>query len=151
MGFTESVPAGNQGHRFFIVHSHPGKSLPDIFRSSDGIRVAVRPFRIHIDQAHLHGCQRIFQVAFAGIAFISQPFGFGPPVNVLQRLPYILTSPGKAKGFKAHGFKGYIAGQYHQVSPGYFAAILLLDRPEQPARLVEVHIVGPAVERCKAL
>src|SRR6202035_2790425 len=37
------------------------------------------------------------------------------------------------------------------VGPGNFAAILLLDRPQQAARLVEIRVVRPAVERREAL
>ena len=36
--------------------------------------------------------------------------------------------------------------QNHKVGPRNLVAVLLLDRPQQPARLVEVHVVRPAVE-----
>ena len=45
----------------------------------------------------------------------------------------------------------HVAGEDQQVGPGDLPAVLLLDRPEQPARLVEVRVVGPAVERGEAL
>ncbi len=38
-----------------------------------------------------------------------------------------------------------------EVGPGNLAAVFLLDRPQQPARLVEVHVVRPAVERREPL
>ena len=38
-----------------------------------------------------------------------------------------------------------------EVGPGDLAAVLLLDRPEEAARLVEADVVGPAVERREAL
>jgi hypothetical protein len=38
-----------------------------------------------------------------------------------------------------------------QVGPGELAAVLLLDGPEQAPGLVEVGVVGPAVERREAL
>src|SRR5208282_2059821 len=38
-----------------------------------------------------------------------------------------------------------------KVGPGDFPAIFLLYRPEQPARLIEVHVVWPAIERREAL
>ena len=47
---------------------------------------------------------------------------------------------------KTHG-----AGKDQQVGPGDILAVLLLDRPEQAARLVDVDVVGPAVEGCEAL
>ena len=42
-------------------------------------------------------------------------------------------------------------GEDHQVGPGNLAAILLLDRPKEPARLVEADVVRPTVERREAL
>ena len=59
--------------------------------------------------------------------------------------------PRETEGLEAHRFQGDVAGQDHQVGPGDLPAVLLLDRPEQPARLVEVAVVGPAVEGRKAL
>jgi hypothetical protein len=47
--------------------------------------------------------------------------------------------------------RGDVAGEDHQVGPGDLVAVLLLDRPEQAARLVEVAVVRPAVERREAL
>jgi hypothetical protein len=45
----------------------------------------------------------------------------------------------------------HVAGEDHQVGPGDLVAVFLLDRPQQAARLVEVAVVRPAVERRKAL
>src|SRR4030095_5773292 len=39
----------------------------------------------------------------------------------------------------------------HEVGPRDLAPVLLLDRPQQAARLVEAHVVRPAVERREAL
>ena len=39
----------------------------------------------------------------------------------------------------------------HKVGPGDFLAVFLLDRPQQAARLVEVRVVRPAIERREAL
>jgi hypothetical protein len=52
---------------------------------------------------------------------------------------------------KPIGLQRDVAGEDHQVGPRDLAAVLLLDRPEQAARLVEVAVVGPAVERREAL
>ena len=109
------------------------------------------PLRIHIDQPHLHGAERVFKLTVAGVALIAQPGGLGPPVDVLLRLPHILASAGEAEGFQAHRFQCDIAGQDHEVRPGDLAAVFLLDRPEQPARLVEVAVVRPAVQRGEPL
>jgi formate hydrogenlyase transcriptional activator len=44
-----------------------------------------------------------------------------------------------------------IAGQDHQISPGKRTPVFLLDRPEQPARLVRIAVVPPAADRREAL
>ena len=67
------------------------------------------------------------------------------------RLPYVLATTRKAERLEAHRLKGDVAGEDHQVSPGDFPAVLLLDRPEQASRLLEVRVIRPAVERRKAL
>ena len=58
---------------------------------------------------------------------------------------------GETERFESHRFQRAVAGQDHEVGPGDLPAILFLDRPEQHARLVEVAVVGPAVERREAL
>src|SRR5205823_3167436 len=50
-----------------------------------------------------------------------------------------------------HRLVGAVAGEDDQIRPGELSAVLLLDRPEQPARLVEAGIVRPAIEGCEAL
>src|SRR5205085_10941586 len=44
-----------------------------------------------------------------------------------------------------------VADERYQVPRGNLPRVLLLDRPEQPARLVEARVVGPTVEGGKAL
>ena len=57
----------------------------------------------------------------------------------------------EAERLEAHRLQGDVAGEDHQVGPRDLPAVLLLDRPEQAAGLVEVRVVGPAVERGEAL
>ena len=149
--FAESVATSNQGHRFLVVHGHTAEGFADVATGGDGVRHAVGAFGIHINQAHLHGGERIFQIAFAAVALVAQPFGFTAPVDVLFRFPDVFASAAEAEGLEAHRFEGAVPGQDHQVGPGELVAILLLDRPEQAACLVEVDVVGPAVERRKTL
>src|SRR6202023_1969888 len=87
---------------------------------------------------------------FAAVAFLAQPRTLGTPIE-LFRLPDIGAAAGKAERLEAHRFEGDVAGENHKVSPGNFAAILLLDRPQQAARLVEIRVIRPAVERREAL
>ena len=152
VGLAKGVAASNQRHRFFIVHGHARKGVADVARGSEGVGVAVRAFGVHIDQAHLHGGQGVGQVALAAVALVAaEPGRFSTPVHVLIGFPHVRAAASKAKGFEAHGFECHVPGQDHQVGPRDLAAVLLLDGPEQAAGLVQVGVVGPAVERRKTL
>ena len=136
-------------------------------RRGQRIRIAVRAFRIHVDQAHLHGRQRILEIARESPSSseehravldsgsharsASPPSHVSAPVHVLVRLPDVLAPAAETESLEAHGFERDVAREDHQVGPGNLAAVLLLDRPQQPARLVEADVVGPAVERREAL
>ena len=66
-------------------------------------------------------------------------------------MPDVGTAQGGTVIWATHIFDGNIAGDDQQVSPREFVAVLLFDGPEQAACFVEVAVVGPAVEWCKAL
>jgi hypothetical protein len=66
-------------------------------------------------------------------------------------MPDVLAAEGEAEGLQAHGLVGDVAGEDDQVGPAELVAVLLLDRPEQAARLVEVAVVRPGVQRREAL
>ncbi len=179
VSLAEGVAARDQRDGFFVVHGHAPEGLADIVGRGDGVGVAVRAFRVHVDQAHLHGGERILQIALfaasAGTIFLgavqihigcdhafrrlslavamvaAQPGLLGSPIDVFVRLPDVLAAAAETEGLEAHRFQGDVAGEDDQVGPGNFVAILLLDRPDQPARLVEADVVGPTVERSEAL
>ena len=125
--------------------------LADVACGGERIRVAVRALRVHVDEAHLDGA-------------VAAPRAGGRRCSARRRatrssLPQLICSgsqtssrpPAKPNVSKPHRLQGAVAGEDHQVGPRELAAVLLLDRPEQPARLVEVGVVGPAVERREAL
>jgi hypothetical protein len=60
MGFAEGVTASNQRDGFLVIHSHTRECLADVLGSSKRIRITVWPFRVHVNQAHLHGSERVF-------------------------------------------------------------------------------------------
>jgi hypothetical protein len=156
VAFAEGVSAGGERNGFLVVHGHAGERFADVTAGGDRIRIAVRAFRVHVDQAHLHGRQGVFEIAVTGVTALGlvargQPFILGTPVDVFFRLPDVLTSAAEAEGLESHRFKSDIAREDHQVGPGELFAVFLLDRPKQPARLVEVYIIGPTVEGRKAL
>ena len=173
VGLAEGMPACDQRDGLFVVHGHAPERLANVDGGGDRVRLAVRTFRIDVDQTHLHGGERVFQVArvrhFAVVvggndaaAFdtgrtlriadvAAEPLRLTPPVHILVRLPDVGSATGETKGFEAHAFQGHVARENHQVGPRQLVAVLLLDRPQQAAGLVQAHVVRPAVERCETL
>jgi hypothetical protein len=71
VALPEGVAAGNQGHGFFVVHAHAGEGLAHIAARGHRVGVAVGAFGVHIDQPHLHGGQRVFQLTVAAVALVA--------------------------------------------------------------------------------
>ena len=177
MRLAEGMASGDEGDGFLVVHRHAGEGVADVLRREQGIGIAVGAFRVHVDQTHLHGRQRILQPARMHVAvrrvvrdqhtFVAglldalgavriadvaaQPRGLAAPVHVLVRFPGVLTPTAEAESAEAHRFQRDVAGQDHQVGPRDGLPVFLLDRPQQAARLVQADVVGPAVERREAL
>ncbi len=174
VGLAEAVAAGDQCHRLFVVHGHAGEGVADVAGRSERVGLAVRAFGVDVDQAHLHGGQRVLQVTCVRLLAVvvlhqhamafrdagralrithvaAEPFGLAAPVHVQVRFPHVGAATGKTEGLETHGFQGHVAGEDQQVGPGNLLAILLLDGPEQAARLVQAHVVGPAVQRRETL
>ena len=145
------------------------------FAALIGVGVAVGTFGVDVDETHLHRGQRILEVARVDVAIgivvghehaaifddafgavrvanvAAEPGGFGAPIDVVIRFPNILATAAEAEGFETHRFEGDVAREDHQVGPRNLAAILLLDRPEEPAGFVEADVVWPTVEWGEAL
>src|SRR2546422_1597770 len=151
VSLAEGVTAGDERNRLFVVHRHTAERFANIPGRRDGIRVAVRALRIDVDQTHLNGAERSFEVPVAGVAFVIQPPVLGAPVDVSFRLPDVLATAAETEGLESHRLQGDVASENDEVGPGNLPAILLLDRPKQSARLVEADVVGPAVEGREAL
>ena len=62
----------------------------------------------------------------------------------------VLSPAGEPEGLEPHRLQGTVPGKDHQIRPREIPAVFLLNRPEQPARLVEARVVGPTVEGRKA-
>ena len=150
VGLAEAVAAGDQRDGLLVVHRHAEEGFADVPGRRDRVRIAVRSFRIHVDQAHLHRAERLRKLAFAAVAFVAQPRALGTPEQLFG-LPDVGAAAGETERLEAHRLQRDVAGEDHQVGPGDFPAVLLLDRPQQPARLVEVGVVRPRVERREAL
>jgi hypothetical protein len=115
-----------------------------------GSGLPLGPFGIDVDEPHLHGGEGIGELPLATVARVGEPRVLGAPVDLLG-LPDVLTPAGEAEGLEPHRLERDVAGEDHQVGPRDLLPVLLLDRPEQTARLVEVRVVGPAVQRREAL
>ncbi len=150
VGLAEGVATGNQRNGFFVVHRHAEERFADVLGCCDRVRIAVRPFRIDVNETHLHGAERFGELAFAAVAFVAEPRALGTPVE-LFRLPDVGAAAGEAERLEAHRLERNVTCENHQVSPRDLPAVFLLDRPQQPARLVEVGVVRPAIQRREAL
>ena len=150
VGLAEGVAARDQRHRLLVVHRHAPEGLADVASGSQRVRIAVRTFGVDVDQAHLHRAERLGQLALATIALVAEPGAFGTPEEFFG-LPHVGSSAGETESLEAHRFKRNIAREDQQIGPGNPVAVFLLDRPEQAARLVQIGVVRPAVERGKAL
>ena len=104
MAFAHRVAAGGEGNGLLVVHGHAGKGLADVTARRHGIRVAVRAFRIHVDQAHLDRSQRPFQLPLALVTLVGQPFFLGAPVHEVG-FPIVFSTTGKSERLEAHVFE----------------------------------------------
>src|SRR4029434_7525619 len=59
MGLAERVSAGDEGSRVLVVHRNARERLADIAGGSEWVRIAVRTFRIDVNQTHLDRTERI--------------------------------------------------------------------------------------------
>jgi hypothetical protein len=150
VGLSERVATGDEGDGLLVVHRHAGEGVADVARRRQRIRPAVRPFRVDVDEPHLHGAERPAELAVAAVALVAEPRVLRPPEDLLG-LPHVLAPEAEAERLEAHRLQRAVAGEHQQVGPRDLPAVLLLDRPEQPAGLVEVGVVRPAVQRGEAL
>ncbi|SII60021.1 Uncharacterised protein [Mycobacteroides abscessus subsp. abscessus] len=152
VGLAEGVTAGDEGDGLLVVHRHPTEGVADVGSGLERIGLALRAFRVDVDETHRRRRQRLLQLAVARVALVgAQPFGLRAPVDVVVRLPDVLASAGEAEGLEAHLLEGDVAREDEEVGPGDLLAVLLLQRPQQTPGLVESDVVGPRVERGEAL
>src|SRR5215207_10468357 len=150
VSLADRVAADDERHRLLVVHRHATEGLSNVVGGSQRIWFAPRPLGVHVDQAHLHGAERVGELPGTAVSLISEPRVLRAPED-LGGLRDVLSPEAEPERLEPHRFVGAIAGEDDEIGPGDLAAVLLLDRPEQPARLVEVRVVGPAVEGGKAL
>ena len=148
---AKGVSAGDEGGGLDVVHGHPPERDADALRRPLGVGRVLRTFGVDVDEAH-HGCaERTGQL----VVLVEPVPGFHlvlrAPVDRLVGLVVVGAAAAEPKRGEAHRLQGDVAGQDHQVGPRNLAAVLLLDGPQEAARLVEIGVVGPAVERGQTL
>ncbi len=148
---AEGVTARGEREGLLVVHGHAAEGLADVACRAQRVGLAVGALGVHVDEPHLHGGKRVLKLAVARVALVAQPLALRTPVDVHRGLPDVLAAATESEGLEAHGLKRAVTGQDHEVGPRQLAAVLLLDRPQKAARLVEVGVVGPAVEGREAL
>src|ERR1022692_15806 len=95
------MSAGNERNGLLVIHRHARESLSDIPCRGNRIRLSIRPFRIHVNQTHLYGSERILKITIAAVALVRQPRALRPPENVLFGLPDILAPAAKTERLNA--------------------------------------------------
>src|SRR5690606_17212174 len=121
MRLAERRTAGDQRHGLFVAHRHAEERLADVARRGERIGIAAGAFRVDVDEAHLHGTERIRALALAAVAFVAVPRAFGTPVEFF-RLPDIGAAAGETEGLEADVFERDVAAQDEQIGPGNFPA-----------------------------
>ena len=153
---AERMAARRQRDRLLMVHRHALEGDLDVARRLQRVGIAARPFRIDVDEAHLDRRQRMLQLQLAvgldaRLGALADPFLLGAPVDVALSLEHVRAPAAESEDRTAHVLDRHVAGENEEVGPADVLPVLLLDRPKQAPRLVEIAVVRPAVERSEAL
>src|SRR5262245_11118682 len=152
MRLAERVTARDERYGLLIVHRHAAERGTNVLRGSHVVAALVRTLRVHIDETHVRSPERQREIAIAGETLIhAEPLDLRAPVHVLIRLPHVRTAATETERPEAHRLQRDVTGEDQEIGPRDFLAVLLFDRPQQAPRLVDVDVVGPAVERGEAL
>ena len=146
---ADGVPADDQRDGFLVIHAHPAECGADLLGCGEDVGVAARAFGVDVDESHFGRAERVVEVLALGITLGGQELGFRAPIDQL-RLPRIGAATGKAEGLEAGVLQRDVARQDDEIGPRKRRAILLLDRPQHAAGLVEVAVVGPGIQRLEA-
>src|ERR1039458_8360924 len=105
-----STPSGLPSRKGFTTWLWTNSSTGTGWSRGHGIRVAVRPLRVDVNQTHLHGSEGILEVAVAGMALVFEPGLLGAPVHILIRFPDIGATTTESEGRQAHRLERDVAG-----------------------------------------
>ena len=150
VGFAEGVATGDEGDRFLVVHRHAAEGFANVACGGDRVGHAVGAFRVHVDEAHLHGGQWVGEVPVAAVSLVIEPRRLRTPVRFVG-FPHVGSAAAETEHRQPHGFHGDIAGEDHEVGPRDLASVLFFYRPKKTPGFVQVGVIGPAVERGESL
>src|SRR5258705_11436835 len=98
MGLAEAMATGNEGDGFLGVHRYAAAGGSDVLGGGEVVAAGVRALGIHVDQAHVRRCERLFQIAVAREALVGgEPLGLATPTDVVVRFPDVLATGGEAE------------------------------------------------------
>ena len=117
MGLADRVAADDERNRLLVIHRHAAERFANVLRCKGRVRVAARPLRIHVDQAHVIGAERPLDFPLVGVALVSEPGVLGPPEDLLG-LPEVRSPEAEAERLEPHRFIGNVAGEDDQIGPG---------------------------------
>src|SRR5262245_42969812 len=150
MSLADRVAADDERESLLVIHRHAGERLTNVLPGQGRIRGAARPLWVHVDQAHVIGADRAMEFTLTAMALVSKPGVLRAPEDLVG-FPAVLSPEAEAERIESHRLICHVAGKGDQIGPGDLPTVLLFDRPEQPARLIEARVVGPTVEGGKPL
>src|SRR5262249_48342152 len=114
VALAERVTADDQCDRLLVVHRHASKGLTDVPGGGERVRAPVRPLWVHIDQTHLHGANRMRELAFAAVPLVSEPRVLGTPEDLVG-LPDVGSPETETERLEAHRFERAVAGEDDEI------------------------------------
>src|SRR4029077_3436246 len=99
-----------EGDGLFVVHGHAPERLANVAGGRDRVGRAVRPLRVDVDQAHLHGPERTGELAVAAVALVAEPGVLRSPED-LRRLVHVVAPEAEAERLEAHRLERDVPGE----------------------------------------
>ncbi len=100
VGLAEAVSTGDERDGLLVVHRHPAERLPDVAGRLQRVGLAVRTLGVYVDEAHLHGAERVGELAVAAVPLVPEPGVLLAPEDLLG-LPGVLAPEAEAEGTEA--------------------------------------------------
>mmetsp|Transcript_65950 Transcript_65950/g.147981 ORF Transcript_65950/g.147981 Transcript_65950/m.147981 type:complete len:368 (-) Transcript_65950:118-1221(-) len=160
MRLAEGVAAADERDRLGVVHAHPAEGVADVQGAALGVGVRLvdavlthhdGALGVEVDEPDGGAAQRLLAEAVGVAREALLLLGAGAQVQALGAVGGV-QAPGAVLGHgAAHAVDRRSAGEREEVAPAEAVAVLLLHRPEQGPRLVEVRVVVPAALGLEAL